>query len=126
MVATSKTILPCEPGYVGNKEAKKRHEETKERLRQRDQAGQVPLLKFPENLADKIGGSGPVDEPEVKSRDELRKLLRVLWRRQTPWGAHYERSPSPACRSVSPTPATNASVKTPPFSGAAFSRGTTP
>jgi hypothetical protein len=36
MVATSKTILPYEPGYVGNKEAKKRHKETKERLRQRD------------------------------------------------------------------------------------------
>ena len=70
-----------------NKEAKKRHKETKERLRQRDQAGQVPLLKFPENLADKIGGSGPVDEPEVKSRDELRKLLRVVWRRARPPGA---------------------------------------
>ena len=36
MVATSKIILPYEPGYVANKEADKRRKETKERLRQRD------------------------------------------------------------------------------------------
>ena len=33
MVATSKIILPYEPGYVANKEADKRRKETKERLR---------------------------------------------------------------------------------------------
>ena len=33
MVATSKIILPYEPGYVGNKEADKRRKETKERMR---------------------------------------------------------------------------------------------
>ena len=36
MVATSKIILPYEPGYVANKEADKRRKETKERLRQRE------------------------------------------------------------------------------------------
>ena len=33
MVATSKIILPYEPGYVANKEADKRRKENKERLR---------------------------------------------------------------------------------------------
>ena len=32
MAATSKIILPYEPGYVANKEADKRRKETKERL----------------------------------------------------------------------------------------------
>jgi hypothetical protein len=36
MVATSKIILPYEPGYVANKEADKRRKEAKERLRQRE------------------------------------------------------------------------------------------
>ena len=36
MVATSKIILPYEPGYVANKEADKQRKETKERLRQRE------------------------------------------------------------------------------------------
>ena len=36
MAATSKIILPYEPGYVANKEADKRRKETKERLRQRE------------------------------------------------------------------------------------------
>jgi hypothetical protein len=42
-------------------------------------AEQAPLLKFPTNLDEKCGVSGTVDEqPEVKSQDELRKLLRVV------------------------------------------------
>ena len=36
MVATSKIILPYEPGYVANKEADRRRKETKERLRKRE------------------------------------------------------------------------------------------
>jgi hypothetical protein len=36
MVATSKIILPYEPGYVANKEADKQRKETKKRLRQRE------------------------------------------------------------------------------------------
>jgi hypothetical protein len=35
MAATSKIILPYEPGYVANKEADKRRKETKERSWQR-------------------------------------------------------------------------------------------
>src|ERR1700683_1068833 len=42
-------------------------------------ADQVPLLQFPDNLADKCGLREQVEEqPEVKSHDELRKLLRVV------------------------------------------------
>ena len=53
MVATSKIILPYEPGYVGNKEADKRRKETKERLRQREREfaeRQQPPLIVPERL----------------------------------------------------------------------------
>jgi hypothetical protein len=40
---------------------------------------QAPLLKFPDNLDEKCGVSGTVEEqPEVKSQDKLRKLLRVV------------------------------------------------
>jgi hypothetical protein len=39
---------------------------------------QVPLLKLPDSLAEKIGVSSIVEEPAVKSPDELRKLLRVV------------------------------------------------
>jgi hypothetical protein len=42
------------------------------------QVEQSPLLKFPDNLEEKCGVSGAVEEPEVKSQDELRKLLRVV------------------------------------------------
>lgn len=44
-------------------------------------ADQVPLLKFPDNLAEKCGAGGIVKEAEPeppKSKDELRKLLRVV------------------------------------------------
>jgi DNA primase len=42
-------------------------------------AEQSPLLKFPDNLAEKVGVGGIVEEvPEVKSQDELRRLLRVV------------------------------------------------
>ena len=53
MVATSKIILPYEPGYVANKEADKRRKETKERLRQREREfaeRQQPPLIVPERL----------------------------------------------------------------------------
>ena len=53
MVATSKIILPYEPGYVANKEADKRRKETKERLRQRERKfaeRQQPPLIVPERL----------------------------------------------------------------------------
>ena len=53
MVATSKIILPYEPGYVGNKEANKRQKETKERMRQREREfaeRQQPPLIVPERL----------------------------------------------------------------------------
>ena len=60
MVATSKTILPYEPGYVANKEADKRRKETKERLRQREREfaeRQQPPLIVPERLrASSVGG----------------------------------------------------------------------
>jgi hypothetical protein len=42
---------------------------------------QAPLLKIPSNLADLCGTGGIVEEPEQeppKSKDELRKLLRVV------------------------------------------------
>ena len=61
MVATSKIILPYEPGYVANKEADKRRKETKERLRQREREfaeRQQPPLIVPERLrAVSVGGS---------------------------------------------------------------------
>ena len=62
MVATSKIILPYEPGYVANKEADKRRKETKERLRQRErecaERQQQPPLIVPERLrAVSVGGS---------------------------------------------------------------------
>ena len=48
MVATSKIILPYEPGYVANKEADKRRKGTKEPLRQRErefaERQQPPLI----------------------------------------------------------------------------------
>ncbi len=53
MVATSKIVLPYEPGYVGNKEADKRRKETKERLRQREREfaeRQQPPLIVPQRL----------------------------------------------------------------------------
>ena len=53
MVATSKIILPYEPGYVANKEADKRRKEIKERLRQRDREfaeRQQPPLIVPERV----------------------------------------------------------------------------
>jgi len=53
MVATSKIVLPYEPGYVGNKEADKRRKETKERLRQREREfaeRQQPPLIMPQRL----------------------------------------------------------------------------
>jgi hypothetical protein len=53
MVATSKIILPYEPGYVGNKEANKRQKDTKERMRQREREfaeRQQPPLIVPERL----------------------------------------------------------------------------
>ena len=53
MVATSKMILPYEPGYVANKEADKRRKETKERSRQRERESaerQQPPLIAPERL----------------------------------------------------------------------------
>jgi hypothetical protein len=53
MVATSKIILPYEPGYVANKEADKRRKETKERLRQREREfaeRQQPPLIVPQRL----------------------------------------------------------------------------
>ena len=60
MVATSKIILPYEPGYVGNKEANKRQKEAKERMRQREREfaeRQQPPLIVPERLrASAFGG----------------------------------------------------------------------
>jgi hypothetical protein len=60
MVATSKIILPYEPGYVANKEADKRRKETKERLRQREREfaeRQQPPSIAPERLrAASVGG----------------------------------------------------------------------
>ena len=53
MVATSKIILPYQPGYVGNKEADKRRKQTKEQLRQREREfaeRQQPPLIVPERL----------------------------------------------------------------------------
>ena len=53
MVATSKIILPYEPGYVANKEADKRRKETEGRLRQREREfakRQQPPLIVPERL----------------------------------------------------------------------------
>ena len=53
MAATSKIVLPYEPGYVGNKEADKRRKETKERLRQREREfaeRQQPPLIVPQRL----------------------------------------------------------------------------
>ena len=53
MVATSKTILPYEPGYVGNKEADKQRQQTKEQLRKREREfaeRQQPPLIVPERL----------------------------------------------------------------------------
>ena len=48
MVATSKIILPYEPGYVANKEADKRRKETEGRVRQRErefaERQQPPLI----------------------------------------------------------------------------------
>lgn len=71
MVATSKTILPYEPGYVGTKKRKNGI--------RKPRSGCGSATKLARSLiADKIRVSGPVDEPEVKSRDELRKLLRVV------------------------------------------------
>ena len=59
MTATSKIILPYEPGYV-NKEADKRRKETKERLLQREREfaeRQQPPLIVPERLrAVSVGG----------------------------------------------------------------------
>jgi hypothetical protein len=54
MVATSKIILPYEPGYVANKEADKRRKETKERSRQREREfaeRQQPPSIVPERLS---------------------------------------------------------------------------
>ncbi len=51
MVASSKIILPYEPGYVANKEADKRRKETKERVLQREREfaeRQQPPLIVPE------------------------------------------------------------------------------
>ena len=60
MVATSKIILPYEPGYVANKEADKRRKEAKERLRQREREfaeRQQTALVVPEQLrAASVGG----------------------------------------------------------------------
>jgi len=60
MVATSKIILPYEPGYVANKEADKRRKETKERLQQREREfaeRQQPPSIVPERLrASSVGG----------------------------------------------------------------------
>jgi hypothetical protein len=60
MVATSKIILPYEPGYVGNKEANKRQKDTKERMRHREREfaeRQQPPLIVPERLrASPFGG----------------------------------------------------------------------
>ena len=53
MVATSKIILPYEPGYVGNKEADKQRQQTKEQLRKREREfaeRQQPPLIVPERL----------------------------------------------------------------------------
>jgi hypothetical protein len=53
MVATSKIILPYEPGYVANEEADKRRKEIKERLRQREREfaeRQQPPLIVPERV----------------------------------------------------------------------------
>ena len=53
MVATSKIILPYEPGYVANKEADKRRKETKEQLRRRERKfaeRQQPPLIVPERV----------------------------------------------------------------------------
>jgi hypothetical protein len=53
MVATSKIILPYNPGYVANKEADKRRREIKERLRWREREfaeRQQPPLIVPERL----------------------------------------------------------------------------
>ncbi len=53
MAATSRIVLPYEPGYVGNKEADKRRKETKERLRQREREfaeRQQPPLIVPQRL----------------------------------------------------------------------------
>ena len=59
MVATSKIILPYEPGYVANKEADK-GKETKERLQQREREfaeRQQPPSIVPERLrASSVGG----------------------------------------------------------------------
>jgi hypothetical protein len=58
MVATSKIILPYQPGYVANKEADKRRKETKQRQREREFAErQQPPLIVPERLrASSVGG----------------------------------------------------------------------
>jgi hypothetical protein len=53
MVAASKIILPYEPGYVGNKEADKQRQQTKEQLRKREREfaeRQQPPLIVPERL----------------------------------------------------------------------------
>ena len=53
VVATSKIILPYEPGYVSNKEADKQRKKTKERLRKREREfaeRQQPPLIVPERL----------------------------------------------------------------------------
>jgi hypothetical protein len=42
-------------------------------------ADQVPLLKIPDNLSEKVGAGGTVQEVEPpKSQDELRRLFRVV------------------------------------------------
>jgi hypothetical protein len=53
MVATSKIILPYEPGYLANKEADKQRQQTKEQLRKREREfaeRQQPPLIVPERL----------------------------------------------------------------------------
>jgi DNA primase len=41
-------------------------------------ADQAPLLKLPSNLDEMCGVAEPIEEPQTKSQDELRRLLRVV------------------------------------------------
>jgi hypothetical protein len=86
MVATSKIILPYEPGYVANKEADKRRKETKERLRQREREfaeRQQPPSIVPERLrASSVGGFVTV---EVSIRTYYSPALSRSTTASTPW-----------------------------------------
>jgi hypothetical protein len=40
----SQLVLPCDPGYTAHREAEKRRQETREWLRQREQATAAPSI----------------------------------------------------------------------------------